>query len=274
VSRFSLIRPAISAAFRSGWIWLIQSLGNIALAILFTLWLWIPEAHAWQVAASVILAAALICGTLVLHGGTLNYFLDRAAGPRACFGTTFGRAFRHILPFAIWLFVAYILWMQLNRLDAFAEQVPTFLRSEFPVWLRRHVTLNALEDAYATCEFILQWIVALGLLLPLALQTATRGFGGFGKKGLAAWGRTIARWDYWTVLAIAAFLGVWASNWDVSWRPTGANATENMETISLVFRILAAYLLMLASWLTTCSMLGACAASGADSGGKPADKPA
>ena len=45
VSRFSLIRPAYSAAFRSGWIWLIQFLGNIALAILFTLWLWIPEAH-------------------------------------------------------------------------------------------------------------------------------------------------------------------------------------------------------------------------------------
>jgi len=106
------------------------------------------------------------------------------------------------------------------------------------------------------------------------LQTATQGFRGFGKKGLAAWGRTIARWDYWLVLALAAFAGVWASNWDLSWRPTGVNATENMETFSWVLRFLSAYLVMLASWLTTCSMLGACAAGVADSGGKPADKPA
>lgn len=270
MSRPSLIRPAYSAAFRSGWIWLIQFLGNIALFILFTLWLWIPEAHIWQIAASVICAAALLCGTLVLHGGTLNYFFDRAVGPHACLGTAFGRAFRHLLPFAIWLAIACLLWMQLNRLDTFSEQVPTYLRSEFPAWLRRHITLNALETAYAVAEFILQWIVALGLLLPPALQTADLGFRGFGKKGLAAWGRTIARLDYWFVLTVAAVIGVWASNWDLSWRPTGAYATENMETASLVLRVVFAYLLVLASWLTTCSVLGLCAARGDNPSGKPA----
>ena len=161
--------------------------------------------------------------------------------------------------------------MQLNRLDAFSEQVPTFLRSEFPAWLRRHVTLNALENAYSVGEFILQWIVALGLLLPPALQTANLGFRGFGKKGLAAWGRTIARFDYWIVVAIAAVVGVWASSWDLSWKAAGDNATENMETVSLVLRLLSAYLLMLASWLSTCSILGACAARGGESSGKSAD---
>jgi hypothetical protein len=274
VSRFSLIRPAYSAAFRSGWVWLIQFLGNIALFIIFVLWLWISDAHSWQLAGAALLAVALLCGTLVLHGGTLNYFLDRAVGPRACLGTTFGRAFRNLLPFALWLLVAYALWHQVGRLDAFSEQVPTFLRSEFPAWLRRHVTLNALENAYAVGGFILQWIVAIGLLLPPALQTANLGFRGFGRKGLAAWGRTIARFDYWVVVAIAAVVGVWASSWDLSWRPTGANATENMETFSLVIRVLFAYLLVLGSWLTTCSMLGACAAGAADSSGKSADKPA
>ncbi len=144
------------------------------------------------------------------------------------------------------------------------------LRSEFPAWLQRHVTLNALETAYAVGEFILQWIVALGLLLPPALQTANLGFRAFGKKGFAAWGRRCASFDYWIVLAIAAVVGVWASTWDLSWKPTGANATENMETVSLVFRLLFAYLLVLASWLTTCSMLGACSARGDNSSGKPA----
>lgn len=268
MSRFSLIRPAYSAAFRSGWIWLIQFLGNIALFVLFTLWLWIPEAHIWQIVGSVTLAAALLCGMLVLQGGTLNYFFDRAVGPRACLGTTFGRAFRHLLAFAIYLLIAYVLWFQVGRLDAFSEQVPTFLRSEFPVWLRRHVTLNALDNSYAVGEFILQWIVALGLLLPLALQSASLGFRGFGKKGMAAWGRTIARFDYWVVVAIAAVVGVWASSWDLSWRPTGVNASENMETVSLVLRVLCAYLLVLASWLTACSTLGVCAARSGDSGGK------
>jgi len=168
------------------------------------------------------------------------------------------------------LLIAYVLWRLLDVLDAYSEQVPTFLRSEFPVWLRRHVTLNALEDAYAIGQFVLQWIVAVGLLLPPALQTANLGFRGFGKKGFAAWGRTIARLDYWIVVAIAAIVGVWASNWDLGWRPAGPNATANMETVSLVLRLLLAYLLVLASWLTTCSMLGACAARSGDSSGKPA----
>jgi hypothetical protein len=270
VSRFSLIRPAYSAAFRSGWIWLIQFLGNIVLFVLFALWLWIPVAHVWQLAAGALGAAGLLCGVLVLHGGTLNYFHDRAAGPRACLGTTFGRAFRHLLPFAIWLAIAYVLWAQLDRLDAFSEQVPTFLRSECPASLRRHITLNALETAYAAGEFVLQWIVALGLLLPPALQTANLGFRAFGKKGFTAWGRTIARFDYWIVVAIAAFVGVWASSWDQSWRPAGDNASVNMQTVSMVLRLLLAYLLMLASWLTTCSMLGACSAPGDNPSGKPA----
>lgn len=270
MSRFSLIRPAYSAAFRSGWIWLIQFLGNIALFVLFVLWLWIPEAHFWQVAASVLCAVGLLCGALVLHGGTLDYFRDRAADGQACLGAAFGRAFRHVAAFAIWLFIAYVLWIQFSHLDAFSEQIPTFLRSEFPVWLRRLITLNALENAYAAGQFVLQWIVAVGLLLPPALQTANLGFRGFGRKGFAAWGRTIARLDYWIVVAIAAVFGVWAANWDLSWRPTGPNATPNMETVSLVLRLLLAYLLMIASWLTTCSMLGACAARSGDSGGKPA----
>jgi hypothetical protein len=270
VSRFSLIRPAYSAAFRSGWVWLIQFFGNLVLCVCFTLWLWIPVAHVWQVAASVFGAVGLLCGALVLHGGTLDYFRDRAADGRACLGATFGRAFRHLAAFVIWLLIAYLLWRLFDGLDAYSEQVPTFLRSEFPVWLRRHVTLNALENAYALGQFVLQWIVAVGLLLPPALQTANLGFRGFGKKGLVAWGRTIARLDYWIVVAIAAIVGVWASNWDLSWRPTGPDATANMETVSLVLRLLLAYLLMLASWLTTCSMLGACAARSGDSGGKPA----
>ncbi len=270
MSRFSLISPAYSAPFRSGWIWLIQFLGNIALFALFVLWLRIPEAHSWQVAASVLCAVGLLGGALVLQGGTLNYFRDRAADGQACLGATFGRAFRHLAAFAIWLLIAYVLWIQFDRLDAFSEQVPTFLRSEFPIWLRRHITLNALEDAYALGQFVLQWIVAVGLLLPPALQTANLGFRGFGKRGFAAWGRTIVRLDYWIVVAIAAIVGVWASNWDLGWRPTGPDATANMETLSLVLRVLVAYLLVLASWLTTCSILGACAARSGDSGGKPA----
>jgi hypothetical protein len=270
VSRFSLIRPAYSAAFRSGWIWLIQFLGNSALFVLFALWLWIPDSHSWLVAASLIGGAGLLCGTLVLHGGTLDYFLDRATSGRACLGSAFGRAFRHVLVFALWLLVAYLIWIQLDRLDSFSDQVPAFLRSEFPVWLRRHVTLNALEHAYAVFQFILTWILVPGSLLPPALQAANLGFRGFGKKGLAAWGWTLARLEYWIVLTVAALLGVWAAHWDLSWKPTGPGASVNVESVSVVLRLLLAYLLVLASWITTCSMLGACSARGADSSGKPA----
>jgi hypothetical protein len=102
------------------------------------------------------------------------------------------------------------------------------------------------------------------------LQAANLGFRGFGKKGLAAWGWTLARLEYWIVLTVAALLGVWAAHWDLSWKPTGPGASVNVESVSVVLRLLLAYLLVLASWITTCSMLGACSARGADSSGKPA----
>jgi len=270
VRRFTLLGLAYATAFRSFWIWLIQFFGNIALFILFALWLWIPDARWWQLACGVLAALGLLCGTFVLHGGTLNYLRDRSTGEHACLEKTFWRAFRHVLAIAIWLFVAWLVWAQAGRLDALSDQFPTFLRSELPVWLRRHVTLNALDDAYAICEFVLQWIVAPALLLPFALQAANSGFRGFGKKGFAAWAGTIRRVEYWIAVTIAAVVGVWASNWDLSWRPTGPGATLNAESVSLGLRLFAAYLLIVASWITTCSMLGSCAVRVAEPGGKPA----
>src|SRR5258708_31820563 len=107
--QWAATRDAFSGRLENRRLWLIQFFANPILFFLFVGWLRIPEGNAWQLILSVLLAATIIAGMLVLHGGTLVYFSDRFQSEGAPLKPAFGRAARNVAAIAVWACICYLL---------------------------------------------------------------------------------------------------------------------------------------------------------------------
>jgi hypothetical protein len=256
MSRSEEPRLVLAGSFRSGRLWLLQFLVNPVLAGLFAAWLLIPEARIWQLVSNVLLALVIVAAALVLHAGTLNYFSDQFREQPAAIKTAFGRALRHIVAIAVCAVVFYVVWMLAGGLAGYHETFPTYVRSTLPAFIREHISVGVLTGLFDVLVFLLQLVAVPGLVLPLTLRAADQGFGGFGRSGWKTWKITIASVQYWAILAVAAFLGVYGSNTLLGWRPISESPTFAGETANLVLRMFLAYGLMLLSWMMACSLIG------------------
>ena len=62
--------------------------------------------------------------------------------------------------------------------------------------------------------------------------------------------------SYWSVVILSALLGVLATEKIMGWTPDFRTSTFTGETVSLIFRGSASYLLGLFAWLFLCSAAG------------------
>jgi hypothetical protein len=254
--RPSVLRGAFSGSFRHGRLWLVQIVANPLLAVLFAVWLLIPVANTWNVIENTLVALVIAVAIVVLHAGTLNYFYEAGQNLNvsALAKPAFLRALRHVLAVAVCIAVFYLFWRVLDRVDAYSNSLPAYLRSTMPASLRRYVTLNFLESAYAWKVFILRWLVFPGLILPFVLATARLGFQGLWRAGFAVWRRAVSCFSYWLVLAMAVGTGVLAAPAIVAWTPnfTATSSALRFESASLVLRVIIACALGLWAWLLAC----------------------
>ena len=247
---------SLSASFlwagRHPWLWLVQFLGNIVLIVIAALWFQIGEEHWWSLLLQLLIALFVIVGLLVLHGGTLNYFSNLPDNKRI--KPAFKNALKHLPSFALWAAIFCTLLYLVDKLDNYQYQLPGFLRSEFPAWLRRQISESAMDSFYAGFVGFLRWVVLPGLLLPLGLLAVTVGFPGL--IMFRSWWRAVGNLAYWIVLIVAAIIGVYCTGKIISqWRLDPRTATLGGEEVFVVFRFLFAYLLALFSWLWVCAML-------------------
>lgn len=256
MSRFEEPRLVLASSFRSGRLWLLQSLVNPILAGLFAAWLLIPEAKLWQLGFNVLLAMVIAAAALLLHAGTLNYFSDQSREQSAAIKTAFERALRHFAAIAVCAIVFYLVWTLAGGLAGYQETFSIYVRSTLPAFIREHIPVGVLTGFLDVLVFLLQWVAVPGLLLPLILRAADQGFRGFGPAGWKTWKTTIASLHYWLILAFAALLGVYGSNTLLGWRPSSENPTFAEETANLVLRMFLAYGLALVSWIVACSLIG------------------
>jgi|HubBroStandDraft_2_1064218.scaffolds.fasta_scaffold11024_2 hypothetical protein len=259
--RLEIARAAFTDCFRSPRLRLIQFFANLLLFALLVAWLFIPVASDLHLILNFFVALLLLIATLTLHAGTLNSFIDQQSTQAPPLWPAFRRALNHIIPVAICIMVFCLLWLSIDRLETYQSSFPAYVRSTFPVSLRRHTTLPALDNLFSVVIFILRWILAPGLVLPLLAQAADRGFRGFGKQGLIASRKTLFSLNYWLVLTLAALLGVSATEKLMGARPNFKSSTTNSEAISLAWRLTVSYLLGLFSWMFACSVVGRCAAT-------------
>jgi heme/copper-type cytochrome/quinol oxidase subunit 2 len=251
-----IVRDAISSCFRSWRPWLLQFFANPALFGLFAVWLLIPVARGWQLALNVLIAAVFLAGVLVLHGGTMTYFHDRGEAMHPRLRSVLFGALRNVMPVVIFAGLIYFSWTLLDKIDAYQEIFPAYLRSVLPVYARRHVTLHFVNLIFAGVLFSARWILIPGLFLPLFLQAARLGFGVFSKSSLSSWRKSVWSLSYWALLAAAAVIGVLGTAWLMGAKPDFRTSTYNLEMSSLIVRLSLAYLLGLSAWMLTCSLVG------------------
>lgn len=262
--RLEIVRDAFLDCGRNGRLLLLHIFANPVLFGLFALWLLIPVATGFHLLVNFIVAVGLLGVVITLHAGTLNYYSDCQFGGTPFF-SPFRRALRHLLPVAVCLAVFCVLWLLVEKLKSFQITFPTYLRSTFPVSLRRHVTLSALDSLFTAAIFFVRWIFLPAFVLPLTFQAADRGFRGFGKVGFSAWSRTVLNLSYWIVLLVSALVGVLGSGKLMALTPDFKTSTFHGELASLIVRLPVAYVLGLFPWLFACSMVGRCGLAG-DSG--------
>lgn len=247
------LRSTFISALRHPRLWLVQFFGNILVALLLILWLRIPDSYWWQLLFQLVIVVAGVVVALVLHGGTLNYYLDLDREEKSVLATAFWRALRHLPAFVIAVAVLYFLLHFVDKLDDYQYQFSGYLRSEFPAWLRRLVSENAMDSFYEGVVAFLRWIVVPGLLLPLWLLCADLGFRGFAQFN--AWRRTLRSLSYWIVLVLAGLIGVYCTGKLMGWTLSPKGPAVTKEGIWLGLRMLIAYLLALLSWFWVCSIL-------------------
>ena len=271
MSRLELAGSALKDCFGNARLWLLQFFANIILFALFAEWLRISVSSTVNLIFNFLLIVILLAAVLMLHAGTLNQFADRSLSKSSPLWPSFQRALRHFAAVGVCIAVIVVLWLAVNAFETLQPNLPPYIRSMLPVFLRRHIALPALDDVFSALVFVLRWIVAPGLVLPLLLQAADRGFRGFGREGFAAWRRGLCSWTYWLVLVAAALLGVMATQALMAWTPDFRTSTFGSEAASLAVRLTCAYLLGLFSWMLTCSSVGHHAAAGnsGDVGGNP-----
>ena len=256
MSRWTSLKDALLVSFKNWRLWLIQFVGNVVFFFAFLWYLQIGDAHWWQLFFQVVLIIAIAIGALVLHGGTLNYFLSahQDQAKAAPVFPAFKKALRHVPAIAVWAVIFFLVRAYVGKLDDYSVSVPGYLRSGFPVWLRRMISEPALDNIYSGFVTLLRWVLLPGLLVPFALFSADKGF-----RGLIAvgdWGRTIRSLMYWLALLIAWFLGVYCIGLIKEWRLDQKTSTLSGETASLILRSPLAIALGIFAWFLACSMLG------------------
>ena len=264
----AIARKSVSGAFHNWRLWLIQFIGNPLLYLLFYGWILIPVASTMYVILNFLVAITLIVTCVALHGGTLNYFSEKASNESVQIKQAFFRALRNILPILICLAAIYLLWMLADKFDDLQETYPTYLRSTLSASSRMHISIANLANIFAAVAFAVRWILIPGLILPFGAAASNFGFRGFGGNGLRAWKNAISSFSYWLVLTIAAIVGVFAAQKILDLTPDFAKSTYRFEWASLITRLLISYSLAMIAWMTTCSLVGRDAsipaASGAD----------
>ncbi|MBZ5598411.1 MAG: hypothetical protein LAN83_08815 [Acidobacteriia bacterium] len=257
------LREAMAMAWSSKRVWLLQFLLNPVLFALGVWWLTIPEARIWQLGLSALLALVVVVGALWLQAGTLVYF----AGEQEP-GAAFRWVERTLVAFAAWVLVAGVCLCLVESWSHQTYQYASYFRSILPMGVRRYVSDPQLVLSMNLLFWVLFWVITPGLLLPLGLQMAKRGFRGLGKDGWRVWARTVRVRQYWAVLMALALLGVRLPQGFIGWVPKIASVSG--QTASMVLRFLVAWTIAVTAWVVLASVVGRFGREGSQVGGESA----
>jgi len=229
-------------------LWLLNFVGNAAALAAWYLWLLVPDAHGWQVAASVLGALCIVVLVVWLRAGTFAYFRLAEYRDSGAVWRAFRHSLRHLVALALWAIVlaavlGFVIWLR-----TYPPQFGVWLWQKLPQSLR-FASARQLTQ-YANC---LLWLLMLGAVakwLPIATTIAVSGFG---KQALRSW-RALKRPMYWVWFCVLAFVGAYIPYKLVWWIPNLSDLHKQAWSMGL--RFFTAYVLLITAWIALVWMVG------------------
>jgi hypothetical protein len=153
-------------------LWLLNIVGNAAVLAAAYLWLQIPDARGWQVAASALLAVVVVASVLWLRAGTLAWFRVGEFRKDGKIWRAYRHSLRHVPGLGIWVLVFVVIAWLLWGLHGYVPQ--------FAVWLRQKLGAGPTpRNIMADANWMLLFMIGLGmpgLWLPIATTISAVGF--------------------------------------------------------------------------------------------------
>jgi hypothetical protein len=229
-------------------VWLLNLFGGAALLGGVYLWLTMPDAHGWQVAASALLAVALVFFGLWLRVGSFAYFRVGEFRDSGEVWRAFRHSVRHMVAFLVWTIpFAGVEWL-LYACMSFVPQFGVWWWQKAPAL--RFGSPRAVSHA---AEWVLLIVMVLlgALWLPLASTVAAVGFK---QPWLGRSWRLLRMGSYWLWLVLLVIVGGCLPYKIVWWIPE--LSTLAAQGWSAGLRLALAYTLVISAWVSLLLVIG------------------
>jgi hypothetical protein len=227
-------------------LWLLNFFGNAAAGAAVYFWLLAPDAHGWQVAASLLAALCIIVLVIWLRAGTFAYFRLAEFRNSGMVWRAFRHSLRNVVAVAIWAAIlAALLW--------FFWDLRTYT-PQAGVWIRQKLNVGP-PPRNVTGD--LNWLIVLivsvilpAVWLPIGTTLAAAGLA----KGVARSWRVLKRPMYWVWFCLLVLAGGYIPYKLIWW--IDYNAGLRRAAWSMGLRFFAAYLLLITAWIALVWMVG------------------
>jgi hypothetical protein len=216
------------------WI-LLQFVLTLVLILAGLAWTRLPDKHIWQVALSLLVPVLLMICALELEAGTMRKLADDD-GKRV-------KLVWGAMALLVWVAIGAATWALLDWCD---DQIPLwagYLNSRFGAHARATTfTFEHIQRWLTELEWVVRWIVLPAKLIPHAAASAQWGWKIPWRRIL----RFLWNWRWWLGVVLASVLGVWLPGEFFDKAPSG---TVSGQVWSVVFKLAAAYVLTVGSWV-------------------------
>lgn len=221
-------------------LWVLHFVGNAILLFGVFAWLSIGDANAAQLVGTVIYGISIAFLAIWLYGGTFQYF---SATPRETLFRAFQRSIRTLLPFAVVVIVAVLVYWLLSVAGGRISDTAATVASWLTLKLRRPVKPVVVARMFLWILRAIEWLGLPLLFVPIASSVAVHGWRGFGGDRFAAFRR---RW-YALLCPALVLAALFAPYLITHWVPGVHGMT--LQTVSAVVRFAVAYVIFITAWL-------------------------
>jgi hypothetical protein len=216
----------------------LQFAANALLLWLAYYWLGIGEGTGGQLLWSAAVALAIAAMVCWLQGAAFAYFGSDGRKLRPALS----RALRHMLPLLAAAVAIMGLYVLLDRCGEWTNGPAFKIASFLTMKLRKPVKPSSVHNVFLAALWLVKWMIAPALLLPMIAGIASRGWTGFRDFGARA-----RKWRSWVETLVLVLLAFWIPFRLFYWVPRGHSFS--LEMTSFVLRIGVAYLLLVGAWL-------------------------
>jgi hypothetical protein len=229
-------------------LWLLNLFGNAALIAAVYFWLLLPDAHGWQVAASALLALAVVFFGLWLRTGSFAYFRVAEFRDNASVWRAFRHSIRHIIALAVWVIPLALLELGLFSLVRYTPQFGVWWWQKAPA-----LRFGSPRTVFHTAQWLL-WIIMVLLVLLWVPVGSTVAAVGLKLSRIARSFRLLKRPQYWLWFIVLVFVGFYVPCKLIWWIPD--LETLRSQAWSAGLRFAAAYIVVISAWVALLLVIG------------------